>query len=147
MNSSNLPTVSVVVIAYNDAGLVGEAVSSALAQGPVVAEVIAVNDASSDGTARVLDELAAVHPRLKVVHRTENSGGAAPRATTGSRLLPAGTCSSSTATTSCRREPPTPSCAPPRSTAPRSPSARRYGASCPSTTTSRGCPDCTYRAR
>ncbi|WP_327413998.1 glycosyltransferase family 2 protein [Streptomyces sp. NBC_01233] len=75
MNSSNLPTVSVVVIAYNDARLVGEAVSSALAQGPVVAEVIAVNDASSDGTARVLDELAAAHPRLKVVHRTENSGG------------------------------------------------------------------------
>ncbi|OKK19520.1 transferase [Streptomyces sp. CB00455] len=75
MNSTNLPTVSVVVIAYNDAGLVGEAVSSALAQGPVVAEVIAVNDASSDGTARVLDELAAAHPRLKVVHRTHNSGG------------------------------------------------------------------------
>ncbi|MFD9412715.1 glycosyltransferase family 2 protein [Streptomyces sp. NPDC059989] len=75
MSSANPPTVSVVVIAYNDAGLVGEAVTSALAQGPVVAEVIAVNDASSDGTAQVLDELAAVHPRLKVVHRTENSGG------------------------------------------------------------------------
>ncbi|WP_420080809.1 glycosyltransferase family 2 protein [Streptomyces sp. JL4002] len=75
MNSSNPPTVSVVVIAYNDAGLVGEAVSSALAQGPVVTEVIAVNDASSDGTAGVLDELAAAHPRVKVLHRTENSGG------------------------------------------------------------------------
>ncbi|MFB7982439.1 glycosyltransferase family 2 protein [Streptomyces vinaceus] len=75
MSSSNTPSVSVVVIAYNDAVLVGEAVSSALAQGPVVAEVIAVNDASADGTAQVLDELAAVHPRLKVVHRTENSGG------------------------------------------------------------------------
>ncbi|MEU3060349.1 glycosyltransferase family 2 protein [Streptomyces subrutilus] len=75
MNSSNLPTVSVVVIAYNDAGLVGEAVSSALAQGPVVAEVIAVDDASSDSTGRVLDELAAAHPRLKVVHRADNSGG------------------------------------------------------------------------
>ncbi|MEV0991932.1 glycosyltransferase family 2 protein [Streptomyces sp. NPDC049949] len=75
MSSTNTPSVSVVVIAYNDAVLVGEAVSSALAQGPVVAEVIAVNDASADGTARVLDELAAVHPRLKVVHRTENSGG------------------------------------------------------------------------
>ncbi|MFJ8013971.1 glycosyltransferase family 2 protein [Streptomyces sp. NPDC096339] len=75
MSSTNPPSVSVVVIAYNDAGLVGEAVESALAQGPVVAEVIAVNDASSDGTARVLDELAARHPRLKVVHRTENSGG------------------------------------------------------------------------
>ncbi|MET8755492.1 glycosyltransferase family 2 protein [Streptomyces sp. NPDC004667] len=69
------PAVSVVVIAYNDAGLVGEAVASALAQGPVVAEVIAVDDASSDGTGRVLDALAAEHPRLKVVHRTENSGG------------------------------------------------------------------------
>ncbi|MFD9339259.1 glycosyltransferase family 2 protein [Streptomyces sp. NPDC060028] len=75
MTSTNPSTVSVVVIAYNDAGLVGEAVSSALAQGPVVAEVIAVNDASSDATAQVLDELAARHPRLKVVHRTQNSGG------------------------------------------------------------------------
>ncbi|MFZ3470143.1 glycosyltransferase family 2 protein [Streptomyces sp. 4.24] len=75
MTSTQTPTVSVVVIAYNDARLVGEAVSSALAQGPVVAEVIAVDDASADGTAQVLDELAARHPRLKVVRRTENSGG------------------------------------------------------------------------
>ncbi|MFD9304531.1 glycosyltransferase family 2 protein [Streptomyces sp. NPDC060048] len=75
MTSTHTPTVSVVVIAYNDAELVGEAVASALAQGPVVAEVIAVNDASSDGTALVLDELGARHPRVKVVHRTENSGG------------------------------------------------------------------------
>ncbi|MGW6705138.1 glycosyltransferase family 2 protein [Streptomyces sp. NPDC054956] len=75
MTSIPTPTVSVVVIAYNDAGLVGEAVSSALAQGPVVTEVIAVDDASADATATVLDELAARHPRLKVVHRTENSGG------------------------------------------------------------------------
>ncbi|MFJ3924057.1 glycosyltransferase family 2 protein [Streptomyces sp. NPDC090022] len=71
----NNPRVSVVVIAYNDAGLVGEAVSSALAQGPVVSEVIAVNDRSTDGTAEVLDALAAAHPRLKVIHRSENSGG------------------------------------------------------------------------
>lgn len=75
MTCTKTPTVSVVVIAYNDAGLVGEAVSSALAQGPVVAEVIAVNDASSDGTGPVLDGLAARNPRLKVVHRAENSGG------------------------------------------------------------------------
>ncbi|MFE2311356.1 glycosyltransferase family 2 protein, partial [Streptomyces sp. NPDC059411] len=75
MTSTNTPGVSVVVIAYNDAGLVGEAVSSALAQGPAAVEVIAVNDASVDGTGSVLDELAARHSRLKVVHRTENSGG------------------------------------------------------------------------
>ncbi|WP_137989331.1 glycosyltransferase family 2 protein [Streptomyces vilmorinianum] len=65
----------VVVIAYNDEELVGDAIRSALGQGPVVAEVVAVNDASSDGTAKVLDELAALHPRVRVVHRTENSGG------------------------------------------------------------------------
>ncbi|MFE3994584.1 glycosyltransferase family 2 protein [Streptomyces goshikiensis] len=75
MNSCPSSTVTVVVIAFNDAGLVGEAVSSALAQGPVVREVVAVNDASTDGTGRVLDALAAVHPRLKVVHRARNSGG------------------------------------------------------------------------
>ncbi|MEV7420377.1 glycosyltransferase family 2 protein [Streptomyces sp. NPDC089919] len=63
------------VIAYNDAGLVAEAVASALAQGPVVSEVIAVDDRSSDGTGAVLDELAAREPRLRVIHRTVNSGG------------------------------------------------------------------------
>ncbi|MFD9034976.1 glycosyltransferase family 2 protein [Streptomyces sp. NPDC059567] len=68
-------TLGVVVIAYNDEALVGDAIRSALDQGPVVAEVVAVDDASSDGTAKVLDELAALHPRVRVVHRTENSGG------------------------------------------------------------------------
>ncbi|MCB5164758.1 glycosyltransferase [Streptomyces bambusae] len=68
-------SVCVVVIAYNDAELVGEAVASALAQGDVVSEVIAVDDCSSDGTPAVLDELAAAHPRLRVVHRKQNSGG------------------------------------------------------------------------
>lgn len=75
MTTTHTPTVAIVVIAYNDAELVGQAVSSALAQGPVVAEVIAVNDASTDGTGRVLDELSDRHPRLKVVHRARNSGG------------------------------------------------------------------------
>ncbi|MFF4185663.1 glycosyltransferase family 2 protein [Streptomyces sp. NPDC001691] len=67
--------VSVVVIAYNDAGLVADAVRSALAQGPAVTEVVAVDDCSQDGTAAVLDQLATTEPRLRVVRRTENSGG------------------------------------------------------------------------
>ncbi|MDK1473875.1 glycosyltransferase family 2 protein [Streptomyces sp. 549] len=67
--------VSVVVIAYNDAGLVGQAVASALDQGPEVTEVVAVDDASTDGTGALLDELAAREPRLVVLRRTENSGG------------------------------------------------------------------------
>ncbi|OKI06112.1 transferase [Streptomyces sp. CB02923] len=67
--------VSIVVIAYNDAALVGEAVRSALAQGDAVTEVIAVDDASTDRTGRVLDDLAREHRRLRVIHREDNSGG------------------------------------------------------------------------
>lgn len=67
--------VSVVVIAYDDEALVAEAIRSALDQGPVVAEVVAVDDRSGDGTGRVLDELAARHPKVRVIHRTENSRG------------------------------------------------------------------------
>ncbi|MGW0117095.1 glycosyltransferase family 2 protein [Streptomyces sp. NPDC003327] len=66
---------SVVVIAYNDEALVGQAIRSALDQGPVVAEVVVVDDCSGDGTVRVLDELAARHPKVRVLRRAENSGG------------------------------------------------------------------------
>ncbi|MEV6775101.1 glycosyltransferase family 2 protein [Streptomyces syringium] len=67
--------VSVIVIGFNDAGHIRDAVHSALAQGPAVAEVIAVDDASTDRTGAFLDELAARHPRLRVIHRPANSGG------------------------------------------------------------------------
>ncbi|MFF1643469.1 glycosyltransferase family 2 protein [Streptomyces sp. NPDC058246] len=67
--------VSVVVIGYDDATHVTDAVRSALAQGPAVREVIAVDDCSTDGTADLLDALAAEEPRLRVIHRTVNSGG------------------------------------------------------------------------
>ncbi|MGW1285382.1 glycosyltransferase family 2 protein [Streptomyces sp. NPDC002586] len=67
--------VGVVVIGYNDRAHVGDAVRSALAQGPAVAEVIAVDDCSTDDSAEVLDRLAADEPRLRVVRRDVNSGG------------------------------------------------------------------------
>ncbi|MEU9122746.1 glycosyltransferase family 2 protein [Streptomyces sp. NPDC048506] len=70
--------VSIVVIAFNDAVHVGDAVRSALAQetsAETVTEVIAVNDASTDGTGAALDALARDEPRLRVLHRDENSGG------------------------------------------------------------------------
>lgn len=67
--------VSVVVIGHNDVRLFPEAVASALAQGPSVAEVVAVDDASTDGTADRLTELARGEPRLRVLRRALNSGG------------------------------------------------------------------------
>ncbi|PBC98567.1 glycosyltransferase involved in cell wall bisynthesis [Streptomyces sp. Ag82_O1-15] len=69
------PQVSVVVIGYNDADHVTDAVRSALAQGPAVREVLAVDDRSTDGSADLLDRLAADEPRVKVIRRSENSGG------------------------------------------------------------------------
>ncbi|WP_329178960.1 glycosyltransferase family 2 protein [Streptomyces sp. NBC_01477] len=66
--------VSVVVISYNDVDHVSTAVESALAQGDQVGEVIVVDDGSTDGTAQVLDALDG-DPRVRVIHRTTNSGG------------------------------------------------------------------------
>ncbi|MET7391048.1 glycosyltransferase family 2 protein [Streptomyces sp. NPDC005529] len=67
--------VTVVVIGYDDGDHVADAVRSALAQGDAVREVIAVDDCSTDGSAALLDTLAAGEPRLTVVHRAVNSGG------------------------------------------------------------------------
>ncbi|CAL9312939.1 hypothetical protein SUDANB51_03204 [Streptomyces sp. enrichment culture] len=77
------PQVAVVVIGYDDAAHVADAVRSALAQGPAVREVVAVDDGSADGTAGLLDRLAASEPRLKVIRRRVNSGGCGTPRNTG----------------------------------------------------------------
>lgn len=78
-----------VVIAYDDAGHVPDAVRSALAQGERVADVIAVDDASGDGTGEVLDRIARKEPRVRVVHHSLNSGGCGTPRNTGLRLASA----------------------------------------------------------
>ncbi|MGW2649831.1 glycosyltransferase [Streptomyces sp. NPDC001393] len=75
MSSVNDGVVTVVVITYNDAERVAEAVTSALAQGDAVGEVVVVDDASTDDTPHVLERLAAADPRVRVVRRAGNSGG------------------------------------------------------------------------
>ncbi|MFV0135681.1 glycosyltransferase family 2 protein [Streptomyces sp. HMX87] len=67
--------VGVVVIGYQDAAHVADAVRSALAQGPVVRQVVAVDDCSTDGSAELLARMAETEPRLTVIRRTANSGG------------------------------------------------------------------------
>ncbi|MFB7493835.1 glycosyltransferase family 2 protein [Streptomyces sp. NPDC056161] len=69
------PAASVVVIGHNDAAHVAEAVRSALAQGPAVRQVVAVDDGSTDRSPKVLARLAAGEPRLTVLRRAANSGG------------------------------------------------------------------------
>ncbi|MEU0740001.1 glycosyltransferase [Streptomyces sp. NPDC006134] len=85
MSTSPRPqsAVTVVVIGYDDAGHVADAVRSALAQGPAVREVIAVDDCSTDGSAELLTRLAATEPRLRVIRRPVNSGGCGTPRNTG----------------------------------------------------------------
>ncbi|MFG3123522.1 glycosyltransferase family 2 protein [Streptomyces sp. NPDC048201] len=77
------PRVAVVVIGYDDAAHVTDAVRSALSQGPAVGEVIAVDDHSTDGSADLLDRLAAGEPRLRVIRHATNSGGCGTPRNTG----------------------------------------------------------------
>lgn len=68
--------VAVVIPAYNHARYVAEAVASAAAQGGCVAEIVVVDDGSSDATAEVVRGIA--EPRLRLITQT-NSGPSAAR--------------------------------------------------------------------
>lgn len=74
-----IPTVSVLIAAYQAESFVEEAVRSALSQAMVAVEVVVVDDASRDGTVAVLDALAGQEPRLKVVALPVNRGVAGAR--------------------------------------------------------------------
>lgn len=82
--------VSVVIPAYNAAGLVEHAVRSALDQadeaggGPALdvlpaLEVLVVDDASADDTAAVVGRLAAADPRVRLLRQPANAGPSAAR--------------------------------------------------------------------
>jgi glycosyltransferase involved in cell wall biosynthesis len=75
----NTPSLSVIMPVYNEAKTVEEVIRKVLEQ-PEVAELITVNDASSDGTGDVLRELAKSLPKMKVFEHAVNQGkGAALR--------------------------------------------------------------------
>jgi glycosyltransferase involved in cell wall biosynthesis len=73
--NSTTPEVSVLVPAKDEAENLGEFVRlarEALLPLPYACELVIVNDGSHDGTPRLLDELAAKHPFVRVVtHRTQ----------------------------------------------------------------------------
>jgi dolichol-phosphate mannosyltransferase len=72
-----LPSLSIVIPAYNEAASIDATVRDALALGAVhaaVLEVIVCDDASRDDTAALLDAMAARDPRVVVLHRRANRG-------------------------------------------------------------------------
>ena len=71
------PGLSVFFPAYNDAGTIASLVMTALMTAEKLTpdfEVIVINDGSADNTAEILDELARIYPRLRVVHHARNRG-------------------------------------------------------------------------
>ncbi len=68
------PLVSVILTAYNEEEYLAIAVYSLLAQSWKNLELILVNDASTDGTRRIADELAKKDHRIHVIHLENNIG-------------------------------------------------------------------------
>jgi glycosyltransferase involved in cell wall biosynthesis len=73
-----MPEVSVLIPCFRCETTIGRAVASALAQSMPSLEVIVVDDASPDGTARVLESLRG-DERVRVVTLARNGGAAAAR--------------------------------------------------------------------
>jgi glycosyltransferase involved in cell wall biosynthesis len=73
------PTVSVVIPAFNRASTLGRAIESCRAQTRPVAEIVVVDDGSTDGTPALLSELSRVEPRLVPVRLPRNRGAQAAR--------------------------------------------------------------------
>ncbi len=70
------PLISILIPCFNEEKNARETISAALAQRYANLEVIAINDGSSDNTARVLQQLAQEEPRLRVIHLAANQGKA-----------------------------------------------------------------------
>jgi glycosyltransferase involved in cell wall biosynthesis len=68
-----MPTVSVIMPAYNVAPYIGDAIASALAQTVTDFELLVVDDGSTDDTARIAAAWAARDPRIRVL-RKANGG-------------------------------------------------------------------------
>jgi glycosyltransferase involved in cell wall biosynthesis len=79
-NADIPPCMSVIMPVYNEAATVEGVIRTVLRQRPVE-ELIVVNDASTDGTAEVLQALAKLDPRLKLYHHERNKGKGAALAT------------------------------------------------------------------
>ena len=76
MNEASPPRISVVVCAFNEGPRIGAVLAVAAAH-PLVAEVIVVDDGSTDDTARVV----ATHPGVRLVRHDVNQGKSKAMAT------------------------------------------------------------------
>jgi glycosyltransferase involved in cell wall biosynthesis len=71
---SNGSEISVVLPNFNHGKFVGEALRALLAQSPAPAEIVVVDDASSDDSVAVIGAIAARHPCVRLVVNPRNCG-------------------------------------------------------------------------
>jgi glycosyltransferase involved in cell wall biosynthesis len=69
--------VSTIIPVFNRPAMLREAVASVLAQTYRPIEIVIVDDASTDDTPRVIEELSACHPEVRAIRRTNGGPGLA----------------------------------------------------------------------
>ena len=79
LSDSDAPSVSIVIPAYNAQSYIGLAIRSAQAQTMSNLEIIVVDDASTDGTAAIVQEFSGADRRVRYARMEQNSGPAASR--------------------------------------------------------------------
>lgn len=79
MTSASIPTVTVVIPAFNAAHCIARAIHSVQAQTLQAFEIVVVDDASQDDTRAVVRRLAAADGRIRLVELERNGGPSAAR--------------------------------------------------------------------
>jgi len=79
LSDGDAPNVSIVIPAYNAQSYIGSAIRSAQAQTMSNLEIIVVDDASTDGTAAIVQEFSGADRRVRYARMEKNSGPAASR--------------------------------------------------------------------
>lgn len=79
LSDGDAPSVSIVIPAYNAQSYIGSAIRSAQAQTMSNLEIIVVDDASTDGTAAIVQEFSGADRRVRYARMEKNSGPAASR--------------------------------------------------------------------
>ena len=76
------PLVAILVAAHNEEKVIGACLDHLLRLDypRQLLQIIVVNDRSTDGTAKILDDYASVHPELTVIHRAQDSVPGKPAA-------------------------------------------------------------------
>ncbi|MCL2595088.1 MAG: glycosyltransferase [Promicromonosporaceae bacterium] len=69
---SNIPKVSIVMAVFNDEEYVSDALASCLAQTIEAIEVVCVDDASTDNTCKIIEDVARRDPRVRLIRQETN---------------------------------------------------------------------------